>query len=124
MLDCKTSTSTSLDNCGGQFAVIGATRCSVTCENTVLLETQGACGSVRECSADTVTDDTGAQVEDVTPVTLGVTVNRLHVFDILVSYTRTRSDSADMAGVWTSSIRILRAFLLLPSVFSTFLCLL
>ena len=50
-----------------------ATRCSVICENTVLLETQGPCGSVRECSADTVTDDTGALVENVTPVTLGVT---------------------------------------------------
>ena len=51
--------------------LIGATRCSVICERTVLLETQGPCGSVRECSADTVTDDTSAQVEDVTPVTLG-----------------------------------------------------
>ena len=46
--------------------LIGATPCSVICENTVLLETQGPCGSVRECSADTVTDDTDAQVEDVT----------------------------------------------------------
>ena len=53
--------------------LIGATRCGVKCENTVLLETQGHCGSVRECSADTVTYDTGAQVENVTPVTLGVT---------------------------------------------------
>ena len=26
-------------------------------------------------------------------------VNRLHVFDTLVSFTRTRSDSTDMAGV-------------------------
>ena len=46
--------------------LIGTTRCSVICENTVLLETQGPCGSVRECCADTVTDGTGAQVEDDT----------------------------------------------------------
>ena len=38
-----------------------------------LLETQGPCGSVRKCSADTVTYYTRAQVENVTPVTLGVT---------------------------------------------------
>ena len=45
---------------------IGATRCSVICENTVLLETQGPCESVRKCSsADTVTDDPGARVENV-----------------------------------------------------------
>ena len=43
------------------------------CENTVLLETQGPCGSVRSCGVDTVTDDTGAQVKDVTPEPLGVT---------------------------------------------------
>ena len=53
--------------------LIGATRRSVICENTVLLETQGPCGSVRECSGDTVTYDTCAQVENVTPVSLGVT---------------------------------------------------
>ena len=46
--------------------LIGATRCGDKCENTVLLETQGPCERVRECSADTVTDDTGAQVKDVT----------------------------------------------------------
>ena len=32
------------------------------CENTVLLETQGPCGSLRKCSAGTETDDTSAQV--------------------------------------------------------------
>ena len=53
--------------------LIGATRCGVIYENTVLLETQGPCGSVRNCSADTVTYDTSTQVENVTPVTLGVT---------------------------------------------------
>ena len=31
-------------------------------------ETQGPCGSVRTCDVDTVTDDTCAQVKDVTPV--------------------------------------------------------
>ena len=48
--------------------LIGATRCGVKCENTILLETEGPCGSIRECSADTVTYDTGAQVENVTPI--------------------------------------------------------
>ena len=44
--------------------LIGATRCGVKCENTVLLEeTQGPCGSVRECSADTITYDTSVRVE-------------------------------------------------------------
>ena len=37
---------------------IGATRCDDFCVNTVLLETQGPCGSVRRCSDDTVTHDT------------------------------------------------------------------
>ena len=37
------------------------------------LETQGPCGNVRTCDVDTVTDDTSAQVKDVTPVTLGAT---------------------------------------------------
>ena len=41
----------------------GATRCDDKRENTVLLETQGPCGSVRKCSAGTVTDDTNAQVK-------------------------------------------------------------
>ena len=41
--------------------LIGATRCGVECENTVLLETQGPCESVRECIADTATDDTSAR---------------------------------------------------------------
>ena len=36
------------------------------------LRLKGPCGSVRTCHVDTVTDDTGAQVKDVTPVTLGV----------------------------------------------------
>ena len=54
--------------------LIGATRCGVKCENTVLHETQGPCGSVRKRGADTVTDDTGAHVKGVTPVTLGVTL--------------------------------------------------
>ena len=56
--------------------LIGASRFSVMCENTVLLETQGPCGSVRESSADTVTYDTSAQVENVTPATLGVSFAR------------------------------------------------
>ena len=42
--------------------LIGATRCGVQCDNTVLLETQGTCGSVHECSADTATGDTSAQM--------------------------------------------------------------
>ena len=46
--------------------LIGATRCGVKCENTVLLEFQGPCESVRKCSADTVTDDTSARVDNVT----------------------------------------------------------
>ena len=32
-------------------------------ENTVLLEAQGPCGSVRKCSASTITDDASAQVK-------------------------------------------------------------
>ena len=59
--------------------LIGATRCGVKCEITVLHETQGPCGSVRKCSADTVTDDTRAHVKDVTPETLGVTFARKNV---------------------------------------------
>ena len=42
---------------------IGATRCDDKCANTVLLETQGPCGSVRKCSGDTVTHDTCVQVK-------------------------------------------------------------
>ena len=37
-----------------------------SCENTVLLEDSGKCGSIRTCDVDTVTDDTRAQVKDVT----------------------------------------------------------
>ena len=44
--------------------LIGATRCGDNCENTVLLETQGHCGSVRKCSAGTRTDDTSAQTRN------------------------------------------------------------
>ena len=40
---------------------IGVTRCDDKCENTVLLDTQGPCGTVRRCSDDTVTHDTGVQ---------------------------------------------------------------
>ena len=40
---------------------IGVTRCDDKCENTVLLETQGPCGSARRCSDDTVTHDTSVQ---------------------------------------------------------------
>ena len=49
-------------HCGrcAQWA-IGATRCDDKCANTVLLETQRPCGSVRKCSGDTVTHDTIAQ---------------------------------------------------------------
>ena len=48
--------------------LIGATRGRDKCKNTVLLETQTQCESVRECSADMVTDDTSARVEHVTGV--------------------------------------------------------
>ena len=50
--------------CGFECAsvLIGATRCSEICGRTVLLETQGPCGSVRDCRADTVTYDTSAPV--------------------------------------------------------------
>ena len=47
---------------GAQWA-IGATRCDDKSANTVLLETQGPCGSVRKCSGDTVTHDTSVQVK-------------------------------------------------------------
>ena len=43
--------------------LIGATRCDDKCANTVLLETQGPCGSVRNCSGDIVTHDTCVQVK-------------------------------------------------------------
>ena len=43
--------------------LIGATLCDDKSENTVLLETQGPCESGRKCGADTVTDDTSAQVK-------------------------------------------------------------
>ena len=46
--------------------LIGATRGSVICKNTVLLQNQGPCGSVRTCNVDPVTGDTSAQVKDVT----------------------------------------------------------
>ena len=95
--------------------LIGATQCGVKCENTVLHETQGPCGSVRKCGADSVTDDTRAHVKDVTPVTLGVTFAGKNVskseelrtcggrehpkhqsadltFQALGSFTRTKSD--------------------------------
>ena len=39
-------------------------------------ETEGPCENVLECSADTVTGDMSARVENVTPVTLGVTFAR------------------------------------------------
>ena len=35
-------------------------RCDDKCENPVLLETQGACGSARRCRDDTATHDTSA----------------------------------------------------------------
>ena len=47
---------------GAQWA-IGATRCDDKCANTVSLETQEPCGSVRKCSGDTVTHDTCVQVK-------------------------------------------------------------
>ena len=40
---------------------IGVTRCDDKCDNTVLLETQGPCGSVRRCNDNTVTHDTSVQ---------------------------------------------------------------
>ena len=42
---------------------IGANRYDDKCENTVLLETQRPCGSVRKCSGDTITYDANAQVK-------------------------------------------------------------
>ena len=117
--------------------LIGVIRCGDKCENTVLLETQGPCGSVRKCGADTVTDDTCAQVKDVTPVTLGVTFagckkivsrseglrtcggreRRKHqsadfTFQVLDNFTGTKSDSSSVASGSSSSIEILRPFLL------------
>ena len=65
--------------------LIGATRCDYKCENTVLLETQGPCGSVRKCSADTVTDDTSAQVQNVTRF-LDLDMFRLALFTIRVDF--------------------------------------
>ena len=47
---------------GAQWA-IGATRCDDKCAKTVLLETQGPCGSLRKCSGDIVTHDTRVQVK-------------------------------------------------------------
>ena len=41
--------------------LIGATRCDDKCENTVLLKTQGPCGSARSCSDDTVTHEKSVQ---------------------------------------------------------------
>ena len=43
--------------------LIGATRCDDKYENAIMLETQAPCGSVRKCSAGTVTNDTSAQVK-------------------------------------------------------------
>ena len=51
---------------------IGATRCDDPCENTVLLETQGPCGSARRCRDDTVTHDTKCTSE-------GFTTSQCHV---------------------------------------------
>ena len=42
---------------------VSATRCDDKCVNTIVLETQGPCGSVRKCGADTVTDETSAHVK-------------------------------------------------------------
>ena len=95
-------------------------------------ETQGPCGSVRTCIVDTVTDDTIAQVKDVTPVTLSQEKNvsrseglrtcggREHpkhqsadfTFQVLGSFTRTKSDAPNIASMSSSSIGILRPFLL------------
>ena len=43
--------------------LIGATRCDDMYENTIFPENQGPFGSVRKCSASTVTDYTSAQVK-------------------------------------------------------------
>ena len=45
---------------------IGVTRCGGKCEDTVLLQTQVPCESVRKCSVDTVTDETSARMRSVT----------------------------------------------------------
>ena len=42
---------------------IGATRCDDKGANTVFLETQETCGSLRKCSGDLVTHDTSVQVK-------------------------------------------------------------
>ena len=88
--------------------LIGATRCGVICENTVLLDTQRPCGSVRECSADTVTDDTRAQVESVTPATLVVTFPSIKTKNFSVDGGGIRFDIFSSsrfasAGTYTSS---------------------
>ena len=98
------------------------------------LGTQGPCGSERTCDVDTVTDDTSAQVKDVTPETLGVTFTGLKmsrseglgtcggrkhpkhqsaevVFLVLGNFTRTNSDFPNIAKMDSSSVGILRPFL-------------
>ena len=116
--------------------LIGATRCGVKCENTVLHETQGPCGSVRKCSADTMTDDTGAHVKGVTPVSLGVTlagkktcrglrdsepvegesirsINRqTSRFKYSAASQERNRTSSNIAGMRSSNFRILQSFLL------------
>ena len=74
---------------------VGATRCSVICENTALLETQGPCESVCKCSADTETDDTSARVENVTtlvfPVSSPCLLSSLPVFKLHFTIQQRRS---------------------------------
>ena len=94
---------------------------------------QGPSRSVRTCDVDTVTHDTSVYVKDVTCVTLGVTFaekvsrseklrtcgGREHprhqsdfTFQALGSFKRTRWDSPNIASMGSSSIGILRPFLL------------
>ena len=106
--------------------LIGATRCSLVCENTVLLATQGPCGSVRRCRGDTVTHDTNVQVNNVTPVTLGVTFGGSKINadrkEVALQKKRvevrgTQRTCGEREHLFHQSVRILQPFLLSLSLF-------
>ena len=59
-----------------RYDMITANTLSHACTRCLYVKTRRNCGSLRECDIDTVTDDTNAQMENVTPVTLGVTFAR------------------------------------------------
>ena len=59
-----------------RYDMITANTLSHACTRCLYVKTRRNCGSVRECDIDTVTDHTNAQMENVTPVTLGVTSAR------------------------------------------------